>query len=85
MTAFVYVLRSIGPNRRTYVGWTLDIDRRLAQHNAGTGARFTRGSRWELVHIERCDTPQLAMRRECALKRDRSLRRALRTGEAPIR
>jgi hypothetical protein len=32
-----------GEMYRTYVGWTTDLDRRLAQHNAGTGARSTRG------------------------------------------
>ena len=35
---FVYVLGCAGPSRYlTYVGWTLDLDRRLSQHNAGTG------------------------------------------------
>lgn len=41
---FVYVLGCASATRYlTYVGWTLDLDRRLAQHNSGTGARSTRG------------------------------------------
>ncbi|MBF0462924.1 MAG: GIY-YIG nuclease family protein [Magnetococcales bacterium] len=28
--------------RRTYVGWTTDLDRRLDEHNAGIGARSTK-------------------------------------------
>jgi putative endonuclease len=49
MTGFVYVLGSDAPGGyRTYVGWTIDLDRRLAQHNSGTGtgAKSTRGRVW---------------------------------------
>jgi putative endonuclease len=75
---FVYVLGCAGRSRYlTYVGWTLDIDRRLAQHNAGTGARSTRGRVWVLLHCERYPTRQLAMSREWHLKRDRAFRRSL--------
>ena len=75
---FVYVLGSAGPRRYlTYVGWTLDLDRRLAQHNAGTGARSTRGRSWVLIHCERYATRQQAMSREWHLKRDRAFRKSL--------
>ena len=44
MDCFVYVLGTLAKNRhQTYVGWTNDVTRRLAQHNAGKGARTTRG------------------------------------------
>jgi len=75
--AFVYLLRS-ADGARTYVGWTLDLDRRLAQHNSGAGAKFTRGRAWMLVYAERLASVNEAMRRECALKRDRRFRAALR-------
>ena len=78
MTAYVYVLLSETRPRRTYVGWTLDLVRRLEQHNAGTGARTTRGGMWILVYAERYRTRNGAMRREVFLKRDRALRRLLR-------
>lgn len=75
---FVYVLGSAGPSRYlTYVGWTLDLDRRLAQHNAGTGARSTRGRAWILIHCESYPTREQAMSREWHLKRDRAFRKAL--------
>jgi len=78
MTCFVYVLGSAGTTRYlTYVGWTLDVDRRLAQHNAGTGARSTRGRQWVLLHVERYATQQEAMSREWHLKRDRRFRKSL--------
>ena len=41
---FVYLLRTCDDGRpMTYVGWTTDIDARLAKHNAGTGARLLMG------------------------------------------
>ena len=78
MQCFVYVLGSAGKARTiTYVGWTLDVERRLAQHNAGTGARSTRGRSWVLLHVEACATKQKAMSREWHLKRDRAFRKSL--------
>jgi putative endonuclease len=81
MPAFVYVLgcRTKG-QRLTYVGWTIDVDRRLARHNGGTGARFTRGRVWVLLHTEKFRTRQQAMRREWHLKRDRKFRKKLAEG-----
>lgn len=75
---FVYVLGSTGKGRRlTYVGWTNDLDRRLAKHNAGTGARSTRGRAWVLLHSEALPTKRAAMSREWHLKRDRKFRKRL--------
>ena len=75
---FVYVLGSLGKGGyRTYVGWTLDVDGRLTQHNNGTGARSTRGRTWALIHVERCATRREAMSREWHLKRDRRFRKQL--------
>lgn len=78
MDAFVYVLGTTAKNRPlTYVGWTVDVARRLAQHNAGKGARTTRGRVWVLLHKEGFATRQEAMRREWHLKRDRKFRKTL--------
>jgi putative endonuclease len=73
---FVYILGSFGKGGyRTYVGWTSDVDRRLAQHNNGTGARSTRGRIWTLLYVEQCATRPEAMSREWHLKRDRGFRK----------
>jgi putative endonuclease len=75
---YVYVLGSaLGADRRTYVGWTIDIESRLALHNAGLGARSTRGRTWQLLYAERYATRREAMSREWSLKRDRRFRAAL--------
>lgn len=76
---FVYVLGCL-TNRgyRTYVGWTVDLERRLAQHNNGTGAKFTRGHTWILLYAEQYPSRREAMAREWHLKRDRRFRKQLR-------
>ena len=75
---FVYVLGSLGKGGyRTYVGWSSDVDRRLEQHNGGTGARSTRGRTWTLLYVELHATRREAMSREWHLKRDRRFRRQL--------
>jgi putative endonuclease len=79
MLCFVYVLGSRRKNdRRTYVGWTTDTKRRVQQHNAGSGAKSTRGRRWVLLYSECCKTRTEAMIREWQIKRDRKFRATLR-------
>jgi len=78
MDCYVYVLGTIAENRHlTYVGWTNDVPRRLLTHNAGKGARSTRGRQWVLLYSERCADRRHAMSREWHLKRDRAFRRQL--------
>lgn len=57
-----------------YTGYTTDVERRVAEHNAGKGAKYTRGRRpVELVHVEGFGNQSQAMQREYAIKQ---LRRA---------
>ena len=82
MPSFVYILKSRNPGGRTitYVGWTLDLERRLAEHNGlgKRGAKSTRARAWVLVYAEKHRTRRKAMAREYALKRDRAFRARLR-------
>ena len=78
MSCFVYLLGSNGKGGyRTYVGWTTDLEKRLAAHNLGKGARSTRGRQWKLLHSEEFETRNEAMSREWHLKRDRVFRKRL--------
>jgi putative endonuclease len=75
---FVYVLGSTGKGgNKTYVGWTVDVAQRLGRHNAGTGAKSTRGRTWIVLHTETFRDKRKAMSREWYLKRDRAFRRRL--------
>ena len=76
--SFVYVIgAATAKGYRTYVGWTLDPARRLDQHNAGTGAKSTRGMAWRILYVEKLETRTAAMSREWHLKRDRRFRKLL--------
>ena len=53
-----------------YTGWSTDPEKRLKQHNAGRGARYTRSRRpVRLVYIEEQPDRGSAMKREVAIKR----------------
>lgn len=52
-----------------YTGWTNNLEKRVACHNAGKGGKYT-ASRLpvKLVYYETFETKQEAMRREYAIK-----------------
>ena len=53
-----------------YTGITTDPDRRLAEHNAGSGSAYTRSRvPVSMVYVERADDRSLAQMRERAIKR----------------
>ena len=53
-----------------YTGWTNNLEKRLMDHNAGKGAKYTKSRRpVELVYHEFYETKEEAMRREYAIKR----------------
>jgi len=60
-----------------YTGWTTHPERRLRDHNAGRGARYTRARRpLRLAYLERLPDRSAAMQRERVIKslsRDRKL------------
>lgn len=52
-----------------YTGWTNNLEKRLAAHNNGVGAKYTKGRRpVTLVYAESFETKQEAMKRECFIK-----------------
>ena len=64
---YVYVLRC--GDGSLYTGYTTDVDRRVAEHRAGDGAKYTRGrTPLELVHVERYESRSSAMSREYEIK-----------------
>ncbi|HEY3399981.1 MAG TPA: GIY-YIG nuclease family protein [Geothrix sp.] len=68
MTWWVYLLRCA--DGTLYCGIALDVEARLAQHQTGKGAKYTRGrGPLELVYREACGSKADALRRERALKR----------------
>lgn len=66
--AFVYMVECVDGS--LYTGWTFDVEKRVAAHNAGRGAYYTR---WrgpvKLVYVESCASRSLAQKRETAIKK----------------
>lgn len=64
---YTYILRC--SDDTLYCGWTNDLQKRLASHNAGKGAKYTRSrTPVTLVYYETFETKQEAMKREYAIK-----------------
>nr|WP_244270537.1 GIY-YIG nuclease family protein [Proteiniborus ethanoligenes] len=56
-------------NNALYTGWTTDLERRIIEHNNGTGSKYTRANRpVELVYFEEIDDKFAATKREYAIK-----------------
>jgi|TARA_B110000014_G_C20086868_1_gene568572 putative endonuclease len=73
----VYVIRN--KKNVLYTGIALNITKRLAQHNAGKGAKFTRGrGPWVLIYSSDPLPISEALRLESKLKRDRKFKLALK-------
>ena len=66
-TYYTYMMRCADDS--LYVGYTVDLEKRLKTHNAGKGAKYTR-SRLPvtLAYAERFDNKHDAMVREARLK-----------------
>lgn len=64
---YTYILKCA--DGTLYTGWTNDIEKRIKDHNAGRGAKYTRSrTPVELVYFEIFETKQEAMKREYAIK-----------------
>nr|WP_297171987.1 GIY-YIG nuclease family protein [uncultured Agathobaculum sp.] len=68
MTGYTYLLRCA--DGTLYCGWTNNLTARLAAHNSGHGAKYTRGrGPVTLVYSELFESQSEAMRREAEIKR----------------
>lgn len=67
-TWYLYILECA--DGTLYTGITDDVPRRLAQHSAGKGAKYTRGrGPLKLVYSEECGSHSEASKREYAVHR----------------
>lgn len=65
---FIYILRC--GDGTYYTGYTTELHRRIDEHNAGKGAKYTRGrGPVELMYIEEAASRSYAQKREESIKR----------------
>lgn len=75
MAYYCYIVHCA--NDTFYTGWTTDPKRRVKEHNAGRGARYTRmNGPVELVYYEEVEDHSTALKREVQIKRYSHARKA---------
>ena len=75
MVYYVYLIKTLkGQRKKSYVGYTNNLKRRIFKHNSNTGAKSTKGYKWVLVYKKRFFSKQKALSFEYKLKKDRKER-----------
>ena len=68
MSCFCYIVECA--DGTYYTGWAIDPEKRVAMHNKGRGARYTRTRvPVKLVYVEELPDRKSAMKREIAIKK----------------
>ena len=72
------MLKSISPGiKKTYVGYTNNLETRLTKHNNNKGAKSTKGYNWVLIYSKKFRSKNEAMSYEYELKNNKTLRKKL--------
>ena len=79
MIYYVYMLKSKSVKPVTYVGYTNNLKKRISLHNAGKGAKFTRGRKWILAYSVGYNSKSKAMSEEYKLKKNFKLRNKIKS------
>jgi putative endonuclease len=68
MSCYCYIVECV--DGTYYTGWAVDPEKRVAMHNKGRGARYTRTRcPVKLVYVEELPDRMSAMKREIAIKK----------------
>jgi len=72
------MLKSVSPGvKKTYVGYTNNLELRLDKHNSNKGAKSTKGYKWLLIYSKKFKSKNEAMSFEYKLKNNKSLRKKI--------
>ncbi len=75
MKHFVYLIISLWDKRLiSYVGYTVNVKKRVKLHNTSKGAKFTRGRKWKLIYKKSYNSKSEAMKNEYLLKKNKKKR-----------
>ena len=78
MVYYVYLILSKKINNYTsYVGYTNNVENRIALHNRSKGAKCTRGKKWKLIYFKKYYNKSIAMKEEFKLKKNYKLRKQI--------
>ena len=81
MNYYVYMIKSVKYGKvKTYVGYTIDLKKRVLKHNLGKGAKSTRGRNWKLIFKKKCPTKSSALKTEYFIKKNSVIRNKIKNG-----
>ena len=75
---YVYVLKSKVKDKKFYLGFSTNLQRRVHEHNAGQNKSTKYGVPWRLVYYEAYHLEKLAHEREHILKKRGKVWQAIR-------
>lgn len=65
---YVYLVECA--DKTLYCGYTNNLEKRIASHNSGNGAKYTKGRKpVKLVHFEKFKSKSKALKRELKIKK----------------
>ena len=75
MSFYVYMLKNVGSKiKKTYVGYTINLKKRLINHNIGKGAKSTKGHKWKVIYKKKFLNKSDALKYEYEIKKNRKKR-----------
>ena len=78
MFYYTYMLKCISTGiKKSYVGYTNNLELRLDKHNSNKGAKSTKGYKWILIYSKKFKTKNEAMSFEYKLKKNKSMRKKI--------
>ena len=78
MNHYVYMLWSKKNEKvKTYVGYTINLKKRLAMHNLGKAAKSTRGRYWRIIFKKTYKNKSLALKAEYFYKKNHNIRKKI--------
>tara|TARA_B110001450_G_scaffold255223_1_gene282227 strand:+ start:976 stop:1236 length:261 start_codon:yes stop_codon:yes gene_type:complete len=79
MFHYVYMLISVNRLRFfTYVGYSINPNKRLKLHNEGRGAKFTKGRQWKIIFKKKFRNKSEALKFEFFLKKNIKMRNKIK-------
>ena len=75
MVYYVYLIKTLeGFVKKSYVGYTNNLNKRINSHNSNIGAKSTKGYKWEIVYKKKFYSKKKALSFEYKLKKNRKQR-----------
>ena len=62
----------------SYVGYTINLKKRLLLHNSSKGAKYTKGKLWKIIYSKYYYSKSKALKEEYKLKKNYKLRNKLK-------